>query len=76
MMIGEAIYALVRIAIFFFVFYFFYRIIVGFFRGLMGDGRKQSPGQQQQQPPQKPIRSYTDVEDAKFKDIPPGQEKS
>jgi len=70
-MFGELLFSLVRIAAYFFVFYFFYRVIVGFLRGLSGPN-KQAPQNQPQQPsPQKPVQTYTDVEDAKFKDIPP-----
>ncbi len=70
-MIGELIYSLVRIAIYFFVFYFLFRVIRSFFRGLMGDDKRRGPSPPQQPSPQKPVRNYTDVEDAKFKDIPP-----
>lgn len=70
-MIGELLFALIRIGIYFFIFYFFYRVIVGFFRGLAGDDKKRRQNQPPQPPPQKPVQTYTDVEDAKFKDIPP-----
>ena len=70
-MIGEFLFALVRIGIYFFIFYFFYRVIGGFFRGLKGDDNKRPPHQPTQPPQQKPVQTYNDVTDAKFKDIPP-----
>ncbi len=70
-MLGELIFALVRIAIYFFIFYLLYRIVGGFFRSLMGNtGRRPTESQPQQSPPQKPVQKYTDVADAKFEDIP------
>jgi hypothetical protein len=70
-MLGEMVFALVRIAFYFFIFYFLYRIVGGFFRGLMGEtGRRSTKGQSQQPSPQKPVQKYTDVADAKFEDIP------
>ncbi len=75
-MLGELIFALVRIAIYFFIFYFLYRIVGGFFRGLMGDaGRRPGKSQPQQPAPQKPVQKYTDVTDAKFEDIPSDKKK-
>ncbi len=75
-MLGELIFALLRIAIYLFVIYFLYRVIGGFFRGLMGNnGRRPSQGQSPQPPPQKPVRKYTDVADAKFEDIPADRKK-
>ena len=70
-MIGELFYALIRIAIYFFIFYFFYRVIVRVLRGLAGDDKKRPTNQQPQPPPSKPVQTYTDVEEAKFKDLPP-----
>jgi hypothetical protein len=70
-MIGELFYALIRIAIYFFIFYFFYRVIVRVLRGLAGDDKRRPPNQQPQSPPSKPVQTYTDVEEAKFKDLPP-----
>lgn len=70
-MIGELFFSLVRIGIYFFVFYFLYRLIGSFLRGLMGDDKKPRRSQPQQPSPQKPVQTYTDVEEAKFKDIPP-----
>jgi hypothetical protein len=70
-MIGELIYSLMRIGIYFFVFYFLYRVIKSFLRGLMGDDKKPRPSQSQQPSPKKHVQTYTDVEEAKFKDIPP-----
>jgi hypothetical protein len=70
-MIGELFFALIRIAIYFFIFYFFYRVLGSFFRGLKGDNRNRPSVPHQQPPSQKPVQKYTDVEDAKFKDIPP-----
>ncbi len=70
-MLGELIFALVRIAFYFFIFYFLYRIVTGFFRGLMGDtGKRPAQHHPPQPPPQKPVQKYTDVTDAKFEDIP------
>ena len=69
-MIGEFLFALVRIGIYFFIFYFFYKIVGGVFRVLRGNDLKRSPGQPEQ-PPRPPVRKYDDVEDAKFKDLPP-----
>ena len=72
-MIRGLIFALVRIVIFVFAFYFVYKVLREFFVGLTGhDPRK--PGTkppEQQPPPQKNVQQYTDVADAKFKDIPP-----
>lgn len=70
-MIGEFLFALIRLAFYFFIFYFFYRIIAGVFRGLKGNDTRTRQERPPQSPPQKPIQTYTDVEDAKFKDIPP-----
>lgn len=72
-MIGELLFALIRIAFYFFVFYFIYRLIVGFFRVFSGGDRKNQEAARQPppQPPQKPVQTYTDVADAKFKDLPP-----
>jgi len=71
-MIDEFLFLLVRAAMYFFIFYFFYRVIVGFVRGLMGNERKPPPSEHPPQtPPQKPVQTYTDVQEAKFKDIPP-----
>ncbi len=70
-MIGELFFSLIRIAIFFFIFYFFYRVIARFLRGLAGDDKRRPPSQQPQSPPSKPVQTYTDVEEAKFKDLPP-----
>ncbi len=70
-MLGELLFALVRFAIYFFIFYFFYRVIVGVLRALKGDERKQQQSQPQQPPPRKPVQTYSDVADAKFKDLPP-----
>jgi len=67
-MIGELFFSLIRVAFFFLVFYFFYRLIVSFLRGLKGNGERRPASQP---PPQKPVQTYTDVEDAKFKDLPP-----
>lgn len=70
-MIGEFVFALLRIAIYFFIFYFLYRVVGGFLRGLTGGAaRKPSQDQPRPTPPQKPVQKYTDVTDAKFKDIP------
>lgn len=74
-MIGEFLFALVRIGIYFFIFYFFYKVIGTVFRALRGDDQKKPPGKPQQPPPRKPVQTYDDVEDAKFKDIPPGDTK-
>ncbi len=74
-MIGEFLFALVRIGIYVFIFYFFYRVITGVLRVLRGEEPKRSPGQPSPAPPKKPVRSYSDVEDAKFKDIPPEDSK-
>ncbi len=70
-MLGEFLFVLLRFAFYFFIFYFFYRIIVGALRTLKGEDRKQQQGQQQQPPPRKPVETYSDVADAKFRDIPP-----
>lgn len=70
-MIGELLFSLVRIGLYFFIFYFIYRVIVGFLRGLTGENKKRATGQPPQPTPQKPVQTYTNVEDAKFKDIPP-----
>ncbi len=70
-MLGELLFALLRFAIYFFIFYFFYRIIVGVLRALKGEERKQQQGSPPQPAPRKPVRTYSDVTDAKFKDIPP-----
>jgi len=70
-MLGELLFALLRFAIYFFIFYFFYRIIVGVLRALKGGDRRQQQNQPQQPPPRKPVQTYPDVTDAKFKDIPP-----
>ncbi len=71
-MIGELLFAIVRIAIYFFIFYFFYKVIGGVLRALRGDDQRRTPNQPQQQaPPRKPVQTYDNVADAKFKDIPP-----
>lgn len=70
-MFGELIFSLFRVAIYFFIFYFLYRVVGSFLRGLTGNDNKRPPqGQTPQPPPQKPVQTYTDVADAKFKDIP------
>ncbi len=74
-MIGELVFALVRVAVYFFVFWFIYRVITGVLRALRGESQKrEQQGQPQQAVPRKPVQTYTDVEDAKFKDIT-GEEK-
>ncbi len=69
-MIGEFLFALVRIAIYFFVFWFIYRVITGVVKVLRGeDQKKEEQGQPRQSAPKKPVQTYTDVEDAKFRDV-------
>ena len=76
-MLGELIFALIRIGIYFFIFYFLYRVVGGFFRGLTGNTGRRPPQNQTQEPsPQKPVQNYTDVTDAKFEDIPPDKKKN
>ncbi len=73
-MIGELFFALLRLAIYFFIFYFIYKVVAGVLRALRGDDQRKSPEQPQQDtPPRKTVQSYGDVADAKFKDIPPGE---
>jgi hypothetical protein len=70
-MIGELLFALLRFAIYFFIFYFFYRLIVAVLRGLKGEDQKRQQSQPQEPPARKPVQTYSDVTEAKFKDIPP-----
>ncbi len=70
-MLGELIFALLRIGIYFVIFYFLFRVIGGFFRGLMDDsGTKRTQNRPQQTSAEKPVQKYSDVTDAKFEDIP------
>jgi hypothetical protein len=72
-MIRGLIFALVRIVIFAFAFYFVYKVVREFFIGLTGHDPRKSGKKppEQQPPPQKSVQHYADVADAKFKDIPP-----
>jgi len=78
-MIRGIIFALLRVIGYALAFYFVYRLVQGFFRGLTGHGPNQNkrtqgyPEQHEQR--QKTVQSYEDVTDAKFKDIPPDQQK-
>jgi hypothetical protein len=76
-MIRGFLYALIRIVIFSLAFYFVYKVIREFIAGLTGQGH-QKPGKQtpdEQPPRQKSVETYSDVTDAKFKDIPPDKEQ-
>jgi hypothetical protein len=70
-MIGELLFALLRFAIYFFIFYFFYRVIVAVLRGLKGEDQKKQDARPQEPSVRKPVQTYSDVAEAKFKDIPP-----
>jgi hypothetical protein len=76
-MIRGIIFALLRTIVYALAFYFVYRLVAGFFRGLTGKGpgqNKQTEGHAEQQR-QKTVQSYEDVTEAKFKDIPPERQK-